>query len=249
MMARMDEDLKQKLQITLVIAILLVTARTAYIFYERKQASTDGAPREAAGTTHHELTADDYVYERPFYGYDLASAKKDLVGQNVWMKAGNYFRLAKYEGGRVAKSDNADFIPPLQAMKITDVVLKPSGDHRELYAIFTEDSKPGTFAVPIGVEKNDQYRFDVQNVLFRQDPRQLYKHWRTDIWAAIDRHEALKGMNEQQVWLALGYGTPLSDGDYGDRKVHYENAGKPKEVRFEKNAAVEISDAASLAKR
>lgn len=245
----MDQEAKTRLQIVLAIGLILAGARTAYIFYERKQASTETAAREAVGTTHHELTADDYVYERPFYGYDVASAKKDLVGQTVWMKAGNYFSLAKYESGRVAKSEHAELIPPLQAMKITDVVLKPAGDHREIYVVFTEESKPDTFAVPIGAEKSDQYRFDVQNVLFRQDPRQLYKHWSPDAWSAIDRHEALKGMNEQQVWLALGYGTPVTSGDYGERKMHYESAGRPKEVRFEKNAAVEITDAQSLAAR
>jgi hypothetical protein len=238
----MDEEVKTRLQIVLVIALVLAGARTAYIFYERKQAA-ESQPREAPGTSHHELTADDYVYERPFYGYDLESAKKDLVGQTVWMKAGNYFRLAKYEGGRVAKSGNAEWIPPLQEMKIMDVVLRPAGDHRELYGVFTEPSKSGTFAVAIGAEKGGQYRMDVQNVLFRQDPRQLYKHWSADIWSAIDRHEALKGMTEQQVWLAYGYGTPVTYGDYGSRTVHYENAGKPKEVRFASNQAVEIKEA------
>jgi hypothetical protein len=54
-------------------------------------------------------------------------------------------------------------------------------------------------------------------------------------------------MNEQQVWLAYGYGTPVTYGDYGSRSVHYENGNKPKEVRFEKNAAVEIKDAGPVA--
>jgi hypothetical protein len=50
-------------------------------------------------------------------------------------------------------------------------------------------------------------------------------------------------MNEQQVWLALGYGSPVSGGDYGDRRMRYENAGKPKEVQFRNKAAVEIVEA------
>src|SRR4051812_3641477 len=95
----MDEDLKTKLQIGLGIAILLVGARTAYILYERKHAD-EGQAREARSVEHHQLTADDYVYERPFYGYDLDSTKRALVGQTVWMKAGNYFHARKVDNGK-----------------------------------------------------------------------------------------------------------------------------------------------------
>jgi hypothetical protein len=245
----MDEDLKKKLQIFLGVAIVLVGARTAYIMYERKHVNDEGAPREAANVTHHDLTADDYVYERPFYGYDLESTKKALVGQTVWMKAGNYFHARKVEGQRVTSQSETDLIPPLETMEIADVVLGPGKGGREMLAIFRRPGNPDLLAVPIGAENNGQYRIDVQNVLFRQDPRQLYKHWSKETWDAIARREALKGMNEQQVWLAYGYGTPVTSGDYGSRAVHYENAGKPKEVRFSNNQAVEIKDAAALSSR
>jgi hypothetical protein len=239
----MDEDLKKKLQIFLGIAIVLVGARTAYIMYERKHADEGATPREAANVTHHELTADDYVYERPFYGYDLETTKKALVGKTVWMKAGNYFHARKVDGKRVTSQNETDLIPPLESMEITDVVLAPGKGGRDLLAVFRRPGKPELLAVPIGIEDSGRYRIDVQNVVFRQDPRELYKHWSKDTWDAIVRHEALKGMNEQQVWLAYGYGTPVTSGDYGSRTMRYENAGKPKEVRFSNNQAVEIKDA------
>jgi hypothetical protein len=171
------------------------------------------------------------------------------VGQTVWMKAGNYFHARKVDGKHVTSQTESDFIPPLETMEITDVVLGPGKGGREMLAIFRRPGKPALLAVPIGVEKNGQYRIDVANVLFRQEPRQLYKHWSKETWDAIARHEALKGMNEQQVWLAYGYGTPVTSGDYGSRTVHYENAGKSKEVRFSNNQAEEIKDAAALSSR
>jgi hypothetical protein len=240
----MDEDLKRKLQIILGIGIVLVGARTAYIMYERKHAD-DAPAREPADVEHHQLTADDYVYERPFYGYDLPSTKKALVGQTVWMKAGNYFHPAIYDQSsrHIGSADNGRYIAPLEVMKIEDVVISPSGGARQMYAVYSQPGKSGLKAIPVGVQKGDQYRIDVENVLYRQDPRQLYKHWPKGIWDAIDTHEALKGMNEQQVWLALGYGSPVSGGEYGDRRMRYENAGKAKEVQFRNNSAVEIVDA------
>jgi hypothetical protein len=241
----MDEDLKKKLQIFLAIALVLVGARTAYIMYERKHADEGGTPREAPNVIHHELTADDYVYERPFYGYDLETTKKALAGQTVWMKAGNYFHARKVDGKHVTSLTEADLISPLETMEITDVVLAPGKGGREMLAVFRRPGKSELLAVPIGAENGGKFRVDVENVLFRQDPRQLYKHWSKETWDAIGRHEALNGMNEQQVWLAYGYGTPVTSGDYGSRTVHYENAGKPKEVRFANNQAVEIKDAAA----
>jgi hypothetical protein len=246
----MDEDLKQKLQIGLAIAIVLVGARTAYIMYERKHPDEGGTPREAPNVIHHELTADDYVYERPFYGYDLETTKKALAGQTVWMKAGNYFHARKVDGKHVTAQTELETVPPLETMEVVDVVLGPIPDAREMLAVFRRPGRPELLAVPIGIEDRlGRFRIDVENVLFRQDPRQLYKHWSKETWAAIDRHEALKGMNEQQVWLAYGYGTPVTYGDYGSRTVHYENAGKPKEVQFASNQAVEIKDAQPLSSR
>jgi hypothetical protein len=161
------------------------------------------------------------------------------------MKAGNYFHPATYDKAarRIGSADKARLIGPLEEMKIEDIVMSSAGGGRQMYAVYSQPGQSALKAVPVGVEKGDQYRIDVENVLYRQDPRQLYKHWSKDIWAVIDRHEALKGMNEQQVWLALGYGSPVSGGDYGDRRMRYENAGKPKEVQFRNNSAVEITDA------
>jgi hypothetical protein len=242
----MDSDLKKKIQIILAIGIVLVAGRTAMIMYQRSHATDDGRPREAADVVHHELNADDYVYERPFYGYDLASTKKALVGKTTWMKAGYYLPALPYDPAtkRVTQIEKAPLIPPLEPIEIADVILAPGKSGRTMFAIFKRDGKPS--AVHIGVEKNGDFRMDVENVLYRQDPRQLFKHWSKDVWAAIDRHEALPGMNEQQVWLALGYGAPLNSGNTGDRTMRYENPGHPKEVRFQKNAAVEIKDAEEL---
>src|SRR4051812_21661436 len=131
----MDSDLKKKLQIILTIGIVLVGARTAMIMYQRSHAEDGGTPREAPNVEHHELSADDYVYERPFYGYDLESTKKLLVGKTAWMKAGNYLRAFPYDAAtkRVTQSDSAPLVPPLQTIEITDVILAPGKAGREMF--------------------------------------------------------------------------------------------------------------------
>jgi hypothetical protein len=240
----MDDDVKRKLQIFLGIGVLLAGARTAYIFYERKQAA-EAPAKEAANVERHTLTADDNVYERPFYGYDMESTKRNLVGQTVWMKAGNYFHPAQYTGKRLG-AEESRLIAPLEEMKVTDVVQVPGKGAHKIYAVYKQDGVKGERAIPVGVQQGEQYRIDVSNILYLQDPRQLYKHWPKETWDAISRGEALKGMNEQQVWMALGYGVALSSAEYGNRRMHYENAGKPKEVQFRDNAAVEIVNAKPL---
>src|SRR3954469_1888253 len=79
----MSPEIRHRIQISLVVLLLLATARVAYIFHER---------RSAAAVPHHDdgsraLTSDEYVVPKKFYAYDLASAKS-LVGKPVWVKQG-----------------------------------------------------------------------------------------------------------------------------------------------------------------
>jgi hypothetical protein len=68
----------------------------------------------------------------------------------------------------------------------------------------------------------------------------LYKHWPPDVWSAIDRHEAQKGMNELQVSFALGSMVSASSGDFGNRVAQYRKDGGLVSVTFEKNRAITI---------
>src|SRR6267154_6768888 len=79
----MTAEIKKRIQISLIVLLLLATVRVAYIFHERKSATT-ARNRDNGNRA---LTADEYVYPKKFYAYDLASARA-LVGKSVWVKQG-----------------------------------------------------------------------------------------------------------------------------------------------------------------
>lgn len=96
------------------------------------------------------------------------------------------------------------------------------------------------YAVPIGAEKDGDFRCYADEIFFIEDPRQLYKHWSAEVWKAIEEHRVQAGMSELQTSFALGVGIPEGSGGYGSRTLDYANGGKPVTVRFESDKAVEI---------
>ena len=77
-----------------------------------------------------------------------------------------------------------------------------------------------------------QPRFEI---LFYDDPHQLYKHWGPEIWKAVDAHQVILGMNERQVELSLGQVSKSTSKDFGNRMVVFANLGKPMAVTFVNN--------------
>lgn len=113
-------------------------------------------------------------------------------------------------------------------------------------AVFHRDQDTKTYAAPIGGNRGGDYTLFINDALYLDDPRQLYKHWPADVWQAIDQHQAKAGMNELQVAFALGVGAPEgSGGDYGNRTLTYDNNGHPMKVSFEHNHATQVQSAGS----
>ena len=79
----MSPEIRHRIQISLVVLLLLATARVAYIFRERRSGTMARSQNDGGRA----LTSDEYVYPKKFYAYDLASAKV-LVGRPVWIKQG-----------------------------------------------------------------------------------------------------------------------------------------------------------------
>jgi hypothetical protein len=243
----MDAEPRKVIRIILIALLLLATARTAYIFYER---SKPGVPPPKA--TSIALTEDDYVTPRRIVPYDLKSAVKELAGKTVWARTEVPLPYYRYNPGSHSAdlAHKSGLLPPLDKLEVKDVILQRQSiapapgqvvvARKQILAAFQRPAQTGTFVVPIGNNVGDDFTFTVNQVFYFEDPHELYKHWPADVWSAIDRHEAKEGMNQLQVGFALGAPVAAKGEDYANRSIEYSNAGKPVSVTFEKGRAVKI---------
>ncbi|MGB8010838.1 MAG: hypothetical protein WCF68_04440 [Terriglobales bacterium] len=234
----LDPEFQKKLQIFMVAAILLAGGRAAYVVYERREAlREDAKPKQVAA-----LKADYYVTPKKLHAYDLKSAHA-LTEQPVWVKVGYQLTYYPYdrERRRTDFGHEAGLLLPLQKLAIQDVVADVSpraSGSKQVMACFSLDGKG--YAAPIGAEKGGDFKFYTDEILFLEDPHDLYKHWPADVWQKIDAHEVQVGMSELQASFAIGLGVPEGSGDYGSRTLHYANGGKPLAIAFQNDKAVEI---------
>jgi len=148
----MDADLKKKLQISLLVFVVIAGIRVGFIFYARRD--TGAGPKKAETT--YSSNMDDYVTPHKIFPYNVESAKKELVGKPVWVKAGNMLPYYAYDAA--AQSVNfkkrAGLLPPLAKLQEKDVVLqrepvalKPgqvSVVQKQIMAVFEKAGEPGT---------------------------------------------------------------------------------------------------------
>jgi hypothetical protein len=232
----------------LAITMLIVGARTAYIFYDRTHS---GGPAKPEVVENRNL--DDYVYLRPSHAHDLKSSAEALSGKTVWVRAGNAVAYFPFDqpSHKPMPHESAP-LPPLAQLQVKDVVMSGT----QMYAVFTfaADSKPGSvqvrsgpqlpFAVPIGAMKHGETAIYIDDIFFLDDPHKLYKHWSAETWSAVERHEVRKGMSEIQATAAMGVGHPVSGntGDYGNRTLEFPDlaSGKTVTVTFSNNQAIAI---------
>jgi hypothetical protein len=233
-----DREFQKKLQVFLVAAILIAGGRAAYIVYDRHEGMKEHAkpPRETA------LKADYYVTPKKLHAYDLKSAQA-LTEQPAWVKVGYQLTYYPYDRER-HKTDfahEAGLLLPLQKLSIQSAVTDVSPlapGMKQVMACFSLGGK--SYAAPIGAIKDGDFKLYTDQILFLEDPHELYKHWPADIWQKIDSHEVQAGMSELQASFAIGLGVPEGSGDYGSRTLHYANGGKPLAITFENDKAVEI---------
>jgi hypothetical protein len=247
----MTPVLKRRIQYILAVAIVLAALRTAYVLYQR-HASSAPAPA-VANSAAPPLDADYYVTPKKLHAYDLKSAR-ELTQQPVWVKDG--YRYTYYPFNPVSHTvdfaHEAGVLLPIQKLAIKDVVLVPAPEsarqhlpggavlagQKQVMALFDQDGKH--YSVPVGTELGGDYRIYADEMLFIQDPRQLYKHWPSDVWDSIDKHEAKPGMNELQAVFAVGMGTPEPSNDADVKIVNYPNGGRPLRITYRNGKAVEV---------
>ncbi len=180
---------------------------------------------------------------------------KQLAGTRIWVSAGGQMDYYPVVGRRAVYTRSAGTLLGAQAMDVKDAIEQggapkgatfriPGGD-KQVLLIFTlpQGSDPARqFAVPVGFKPGADYTFYTDELFFYDDPHELYKHWGPKVWDAVDRHEAILGMSEAEVQLALGQVSKSVSQEYGNRLVVYSNLGHPKAVTFVKDQATAVRD-------
>jgi hypothetical protein len=234
---QMTPELKRRIQIVLLVAIALVALRAGYTFYGRRVSQIDAAKQQPAP-----LNPDYYVIPKKLYPYDLKSARQ-LTKLPVWVKEGYRYSYYRFDPARHRSdfSHQAGQLLPIERLEITDVVTDASPGspgQRQLMAVFEKDAE--LYAFPIGSVTDGNYQIYSDEMLYLQDPHELYKHWPAEVWSAVEQHEVKPGMNELQANFAIGMGIPQPSDDPAVKTVNYPNGGKPFRVTYRNGRAAVI---------
>src|SRR2546425_1228503 len=239
MAMQITPEAKQKIQLFLLAEIVLAGVRAGYVLYQRQAKNIQKKKKQAPPP----LNPDYYVTPKKLYPYDLKSAQQ-LTQQPVWARDGSRSSFYPYDPSR-RRTDfahEAGQLLPIQKLQIKAVVtdLSPgSSDQRQIMAVFQEDRKDYEF--PIGSVRAGNYQIYSDNMLYIQDPHEIYKHWPADVWQAIEKHEVKPGMNELQADFAIGMGIPQQQSDPAVKAVNYPNGGNPLTITYRNGNAAEIS--------
>jgi hypothetical protein len=234
---QISPELKQRLQLVMVVAILVSGTRLGFILYERHQSQIEQAKKQAPP-----LNPDYYVAPKKLYPYDLKSARQ-LTQQPVWVKVGYANTYYPYDPvrRRADFSREAGKLLPLEKLQIKDITTDDtpqSPGEQQVMAVFEKGGK--TYAFSIGSIKGIDAKFYSDDMLFIEDPHELYKHWPAEVWDVIDKHQVKPGMSELQAGFAIGLGIPEKSGEPGNRTVNYPNGGSPLSITYSENKATVI---------
>ncbi|HWZ45129.1 MAG TPA: hypothetical protein VNW97_16760 [Candidatus Saccharimonadales bacterium] len=246
----MEPELKRRLIYTGIIFTVLIGGRIGWLAYERRDEGSAPVRKEAVVTNQ-----DDLVKTHKIFAYDVKSAKKELVGKPVWVRAGN--QIPYYHYNAASQSVNfqkqAGLLAPIEKLTVEDIILQKapaklaSGQvaisQKQIMVVFKIDGDASGYAISIGSNVGEDYTLTINELLLAQDPHEMYKHWSAEIWSAIARHEVKEGMNELQAQFALGTDMELGPGEAGDRVVEFGNLGRPVQVTFARNKAVKVVQA------
>jgi hypothetical protein len=227
---------RQLIQLVLAIALVAAALRLGLIYHNRHARGPAARPPAA-------LDPDYYVVTKKLHAYDLRTARAGMVGHPAWVREGYKFTDYPYDSGarRADFAHPVGLLLPLEQLNVRDVVQAPppaAGELPQIVAVFERGGHE--FAVPIGARRGEDYTLYADDMLFFEDPHQLYRHWPPEVWLAVDRHQALPGMNEIQASFALGMGIPQRADDVAGKTVVYPNGGNQITVIFRAGKAAEI---------
>ena len=233
----MEASTRQKIQVALILAMVLAAIRVAWIFYERHESLKEPAKTEAPP-----LNPDYLVTPKKIYAYDLKTAKQELTAQPAWVKVGYYYPYYAFDAfaHRANVGHEVGKLGPLEKLEVKDVYLQPAaGGERDVMAVFDREGKK--YATRVGHEKSGDYKFFCNDMLFFEDPHQLYKHWPPDVWQAIDAHQVKPGMSEMQADFAIGIGLMEQGGSEDAKTLDYPNGGKPVDITYHNGKVMSVA--------
>jgi hypothetical protein len=233
----------QKIGLLTLFVLLLFAIRIYFIYRERHEAMVQ-QPKVAE----RQLTQDDVVQPRKMYIDSLESAKA-LKSKTVWIQSGYSLDYYPYSGHRIDFAHRVSLLPSAQPLQIQDIITEkapadlatrvPLGD-KQVFALFKIPNDPKEYATAIGFIKGGDSTYFCDQIFYYDDPRQMYSYWGPKVWAAIDQHQPISGMNELQTAMALGVIQQSDSQDIGNRTVDYDAGGKKWSVTFKNNKATAI---------
>jgi hypothetical protein len=244
--------MKPALKFAIAATVLLLLAVGGELLYLRHRNAEDakiGARVDAPAYVADRDTETLYglKHEHPMSLKD----EKDLKGRTLWMSAGGQMDYYGYNGRTVDYAHSKGTLLGAEAIVVKDAIEQvapkkaafriPQGD-KHVLLVFTKAGDSALYAVPVGTRQAGDYTIQTDNIFFYEDPHQTFSYWGPEVWKAIDEHRAIVGMSEAQVQMALGQ-VSLPHGDKtGDRRVEFEDQGKPKMVTFVAGKATTIED-------
>jgi hypothetical protein len=237
----LSPEAKQRLRLALTLAVVVAGLRAGYILYQRHEEYLAAEKQKQAKNAGYS-NPDYYVAPKKLHPYDLKSAQQ-ITQQPVWVKEGYRYTYYPYKVAekRTDFGHEAGLLPPIERLEVRNVVVETppgGGSRRQMMAVFARDGK--SYSVPIGFESDGQYKIYSDEIFFIEDPHELYKHWSSEVWQAVERHEVKPGMNEMQADFAVGMGVPDSGNSSSEKTVRYPNGGKPLVVTYRDGSATEI---------
>jgi len=231
---------RRRIQLVLAAAIVLAGGRALMIYRARHAERTAAEKQRQAKETG--LNPDYYVIPKKLHPYDVKSAR-ELTKQPVWVKEGYRYAYYPYDPARhhADFKQQAGWLGPIEKLQVKEVVTDVSPgapDQKQVMALFDRDGKH--YAFPIGVLRSGDYQIYSDEMLYIQDPHELYGHWPADVWEAISRHEVKPGMNELQADFAIGMGVPHKQDNPDTKVVDYPNGGKPLQITYRNGKATDI---------
>jgi hypothetical protein len=242
----MSPEVEKKIQLALALVLVVTTLYAGHYLYKRHEDDVAAEKQKQAHNVGYS-NPDYYVSPKKLYPYDLKSARQ-LTQQPVWVKEGYRYTYYSYDSGhkQVDFAHQAGLLLPIERLEIKEIITAMpagKGERRQVMALFQKEGR--TFAVPIGYEANEQIKIYSDEIFFIENPHDLYKHWPTDVWQAVEQHEVKPGMNEMQADFAIGMGVPEAGNSSYEKTVRYPNGGKPLVVVYRDGKAEEIKAGSS----